>query len=353
MSLFRYRFRWEPSRSFCVIIIQSGNRIKELSLSIRGNLGKTPDLFVGRDILRETLEFIEELDKVIFSAGSLLYREEKKMIGFLDKVSSEIKKKKRELGKHRGKYNMLLKKLESMNKKLDQKKAKLIEISRRKAEKEGKIIFEDEKTKGELIGFLSKLKTLIFEIDRKINDVNLGAKAQARGTLNIHTARENMAFRSSIRLGELIGRKGIEIGALLKDIDGKLKVFKRILRKGKTPISSEEEKLVRECSLEANDLKNIFEWVLQESKKAESYLIRLKRNIPQDSNISKNPKLNHMYTIVKSRLSLLRRDIETQFRRLNNEVNKKKLISPRIEQEIKKPRIIKLESIKKEMNKAA
>jgi len=317
--LFRYRLRFRFSRSFCVRMIQLGDKIKVLSLELRYLFGRPTNLSVERATLHRILKLIEVLDEIVFSAGALLYREEKKLIGFLDKIVDSVDELTGELRKKRGKYSREVKELERMSKQLKEKKGKLSKSKQRKLKKENVILLEDEKIKDELTSLLNKVRSFLLSMDVKIHDMHKEAKAQRRKTLNLYIVRERIPMRSGFRLGELIGRKAIEVGSLLKRIKSKLKYFKKIIGK-KNELNREDcELLVKYCSMEAYDLKSIFLWVIQESEKAEGMLGSIGQNIFKDLKL--RPLIKE-YNRAKARLEILRKDIQTQYRRLDNEFKK-------------------------------
>jgi len=322
MLWWRY-WRWELSRSFCVKIIRLGNQIKRLSLEIRSLFKRSMNLVVGKGILDRIVVLIEDMDEVIFSAGALLFREEKKLISFLEKVSREVEKLKSELRKKKGKYAKEVKELERISRELKVKKSKLSKSRKRKLEKKNIVVLEDEKIKDSLTALLNKLKNFLIGMEAKLHNLHLEAKAQRRKTLNVYRIRENFPMRSGYRLGELVGRRGIEVGSLLKSIQSKVKHFKRIVRKRKEINKSQVEELIKHCSLEADDLRNIFMWILQESEKVEEQLRRLGRIILSEPGLR---PLTGRYNRANSRLNLLRSDIQTQYRRLDNEFKKKRIV---------------------------
>lgn len=324
---FRYRWILTFSHGLCVKIIRGADQIKLLSNEIDFLFSRPMNWAVGKRILIRLVKLINILDDVIFSASTLLYREEKDLIDFSERTEKAAERLLGRLKREKGKYRGDAKKLESQLKQLKDKKSRVRVGLKRKVGTEKTILDEDEARKKEYAALLHELTSIIEEVDYKVHHMYLGSKAQLRGTLNAHTIREHVIIRSNLRLGELIGRKGIESGGLIKIIRNKLHHFSRIVGKKKRLDIGQVKSLLKYCRMEANDLERVFLFVIQVSERVEENLGKV------GMMISKEPRLKLRlikdYNETKERLGTLRKDIKQQHGRLNREYKKSKIISLR------------------------
>lgn len=308
MLWFRYRWVLTFSRGLCIKIIRAGDSVKRLSNEIDYMFKRPQNIYVVRGILQRIVKLIDILDDLIFSASALLYREEKDLIRFSKRVESTAARLIGRLKGEKGKLNKDLLKLKGKKKELSRK----LKVRKQTIEK-------DEKKKKEIVGLLHEVTSFIEEMDHKIHNMHLEAKSQASKTFNIHKLRENVIIRSNFRLGELTGRKGIEAGILVKRIRKKLKYFGSKIKKGKNLNEKDVRDLLKYCRMETDDLKRVFMFSIQLAERVSERLQRVGKII------STEPKLRSLVTsqfIAKKRLNILRRDIVTQHRRLDNEFKK-------------------------------
>jgi len=130
--------------------------------------------------------------------------------------------------------------------------------------------------------------------------------------------KAKVPLRSLLRLGEVTGRRGIELGILVKRTNQKLKRLQRIVGRKKLN-RAEEDELIKYCRMEALDLKELFKFVLQINEKIEHWLKRMRQEILTNTQLR---ALGHEYNRANLRLMTLRRDIQTQYRRLDNEIKR-------------------------------
>lgn len=333
MLWFRYRWILTFSHGLCVKIIRGSDAVKLLSEEVDFLFSRPMNLVVGKGISKRLLRLIDILDDAIFSASVLLYREEKDLIKFSERVEDSAQRLINKVKKERGVYERDLRKLEGMMEELKKKKQKLPKKLQRNVQMEKGIVIEDEERKKEVISLLHEVTSFIEEMDGKIHDIHLGAKAQRRGTFNIYKLKENIIIRSNFRLGELTGRKGVEAGALIKKIRKKLHHFSRIVGRSRKLDHSQVSELLKYCRMEADDLKRVFLFVIQLSERVGERLNRLGVIISKDSKLK---LLIEEYSIARKRLNILRKDIETQYKRLDNEFKRGGFVPhPQIQREIR------------------
>ena len=195
------------------------------------------------------------------------------------------------------------------------------------------MVFRDEQKRKEYAELLHELTSFIERLDFRIHDMHLESKAQRRRTFNTYRIKENIIIRSNFRLGELTGRRGIEAGALVKGIRRKLHRFSRAVKGGKRLDINQVKMLLKYCRMEAKDLENVFLFVIHISERVEQSLNRIKAVIASDAKLR---GLTADYFIVRKRLDILRKDIQTQHRRLDNQFKKKGFTpNAQIQREIK------------------
>ena len=276
---------------------------------------------------------IKSIDGMIFSADALLYREEKDLIRFCRRVESAIERLTARLSRAKGRYMRDAQRLSNRLRELQGKKGKLPTALGKIAQQEQQSIGRDEQRKKELLGLLRKLTAFVKVLDNKIEDTYLDAKAQNRSTLNLSLIREEVAIRGNVRLGKLTRRKAIKTGSSIKEIRKRLRHFGAIVSAGERLDPRRVDNLLTYCRMEASDLNTIFLFVIQVSRRVGGRLNSIGKII--FSNPSLKP-LNEEYAKVRERLNQLRRDIDTQQKRLHNEFKKKGFVPhPIVQREMK------------------
>ncbi|MBU0627880.1 MAG: hypothetical protein KKC75_01715 [Nanoarchaeota archaeon] len=333
MLWFRYRWRLTFSHGLCIRLVRGGEAIKALSENLDRLDGMPISHSVGKAILSKLMELLNILDDVVFSASALLYREEKGLIKFSGNVEATAQRLIARLKRDNLGYARDARKLESMLARLKEKKTPEPIKFKVKVEEDKARIASEEARKKEVVLLLHDITGFIEDMDHKIEDIHLGAKAQKRGVLNSYMLRENIIIRSNFRLGRKTKAQGIESWQLLKGINKKLSYFGRIVKRGKKLDESDVKDLLRYCRMESNDLSNVFTFVFQLINRAKGMLITV------GEKIEKNPLLrglNGDYGAVKERLIKLREEIEVQQKRLHNEFKRRGfMVTRQMEQEIK------------------
>ncbi len=330
MLFFRYRWVLTFSHGLCVKIIRNSAAIKRLELEIKQLMGYQKSERVIRLLLDKLSRTIALLDDIIFSASALLYREEKSLVRFSRRVEDAARRIIERARREKGKYEREIKRLEDSLRGLKEKKQTL--RSQKRMKKEEARAIEEEKRKNEILALLHKITTIIEDLDKRLHDIYLEAKAQRRRIFNTYIIKESIIIRSNFRLGELIGRKGIEVGSLIRRIGNKLKYFSRVVGRKKKLNISEVNRLMEHCILEARDLEDIFMFVVQCAERIEERLDEIGALLKRDAKLG---NLSRDYGLVRDRLNSLRREIEVQYMRLDNEF-KKGFINRGVAKEMKK-----------------
>ncbi|MBW2989974.1 hypothetical protein KY358_06695 [Candidatus Woesearchaeota archaeon] len=324
MLWFKYRWVITFSHGLCVKIVRGGDHIKELEDRFRGLSGMPSSAKVISARLDVLLKFIGVLEDIIFSASALIYREEKSLIEFTERVDSAAERLVKRLKGEKKNYAKDAKKLEGMVKKLKEKRKNLPRRMEKKLKKEKEIMEDEEKKRRDYAYMLQEVTSLIEELDYKIiRDMELEAKAQKRRTWNTYRIKENIIIRSNFRLGELAGRKGVESDVLMKKTRKKLDHFSRIVKRNKQLEVSQVKNLLKYCKVEAEDLEKVFQFAIQVSERVEERLKKIRMMI----RTYRLAGLTKEYFTVQKRLNILRSDIKTQCMRLDNEFKKSKIIS--------------------------
>ena len=319
MLWFRYRWILTSSHGLCVKIIRGSEAVKILILEVDSLFARPINLVVLKAILNRILRLINILDDIIFSASALLYREEKGLIKFSKRVEEAVKRLVVRLMRDKARYERDAMKLERIMKELKEKKQRLPRGFEANVQKEKRNVTEEEERKNEVVALLNNITSFIEELDGKIHDTNLEAKAQKRKTFNTYMLKENIIIRSNYRLGKVTKKRGIEASALIKRIRNKLEYFSKIVGKNRKLDINQVSELLKYCRIEAQDLENIFLFIIQLSERIESRLYRVRGMILKDVKLR---PLSGEYNQTKGRLDILRKDIEKQQRRLDNEFKK-------------------------------
>ena len=313
-----FRYRWIPvfSRGLCIKIVRGGDEVKRLSSEIDALFRSPLSIPAGRNIIGKIMKLVNVLDYMVFSVGALLFREEKDLIKFSKRVEDAAEIWIDRVRRENAGYKKHADKVEKMVRELKAKKQNIPFRLEKGLQQEKAAVVEDDKRKKEVLALLQKIISFIKDADSKIYDIRLEAKAQKRGVANIYTLEEGITVRSMFRLGRVTKGRGIEVSSLIKKLRQKLKHFSRIVGTKKEINSSEVEQLLKYCKIELNDLRGLFLFVMQTTRKAEAKLNILGRAALN------NPKmalLNNDIYAARRRIGVLRGDIEKQYIRLSNE----------------------------------
>lgn len=320
MLWFKYKWLLIFSHGLCVKIIRAGQSIKILNNEIKGLLGRTMNMARGRMVLNRIMQLITTLESVIFSASALLYREEKDLIEFSEKVEDVVKKLLKKCKHDKRRYQADEKILRLKMEELKKHKRHLPRKLEKKVRKEKEGVDRNEVLKAKALSLLEQMIDTIKNIESRIYASRLEAKAQKRGTLNIYRVQETVIIRSNFRLGELIGRKGgIEAGALDKRIDDTIEIAKRQLKRFKYGEIEESEikKLGEYARMEAKDLNDVIHFAILASQRVKGWLRVM------NTRIAENPQLSSLrgeWIKAGKRFEELKGDIFTQVKRLDNEL---------------------------------
>ena len=333
MLWFRYKWELTRSRGLCVKIIRGGADIQSTELELRQLWNMPMSAGVGRAIINNLSDMIKGIEGMIFSADALLYREEKDLIRFCRRVESATERLTARLLRAKRRYMRDAQRLSNRLRESQMKKRKLPISLGKIVQQEQQSIAKDEQRKKELLGLLSKLTSFIRVLDKKIDDTYLDAKAQNRSTLNLYLIKEEVTIRSNIRLGKLSRRKAIKAGSSIKEIRKRLRRFGAIVSAGERLDPRRVDNLLEYCRMEASDLNTIFLFVIQVSRRIGGRLNSIGKIIFSNPRLK---PLNEEYAKARERLNQLRRDIDTQQKRLHNEFKNKGFVPhPIIQREMK------------------
>lgn len=327
MLWFRYRWVLTFSHGLCVKIIRGSAKINQLDRVLNSldddNITKTK----GRQILAISEAKIGILDDVLFSSAALLYREESKLIGFGKWVNKAAGKLIRKLEKEKGKYGANLEKLKKARANVNKKRRNNTKRLERKTAKDKTKVEEDEKAKEEILAALHELTGFIEELDYDVHDLHLDAKAINREALNVYKIKENVIIRSNFRISELMGREGIELGALENRIPDKLKALKEHFKDGECDEKGMKA-LLKECRMEAEDLEHVFDFVRDLTTRTAGKVSSFKKRIgtklqdPELKSVKVRKELESLdegCDEVKKKIGNFRKRIQSQYRKLDNE----------------------------------
>ncbi|MBW2975020.1 hypothetical protein KY366_04855 [Candidatus Woesearchaeota archaeon] len=331
MLWFKYKWQLIFSHGLCVKILRGGESVKNLTGEIKGYLNAEMDETRARIVLDKIMQMIETLEGIVFSSSTLLYREEKDLIGFSNNVKASVKKMLHRCGQDKKRYNYHAKKLKLKMKELEKHKKHLPKELENKVKGEKDAVGRDERLKAKAVSILEELVNLVRDIEGKIYNSRLEAKAQKRDILNMNKVRETINIRSNFRLGELISRKGgIEAGALKKRIDGLMssakKKIKRLNEGGKYAESalyeegSEIHKMVEYCRMEAKDVCEAISFVILVSGRVKNWLAAMRKKIIDDPKLR---KASGEFKKALKRFGDLKEGIFVQVKRLDNEYGMK------------------------------
>ena len=259
-----------------------------------------------------------------------MYREEKDLIKFSDRVKRGAERLIDKLRKEKRGYGEDVYKLKKLR--LLKERNEQLEKVAEKANREEETIAEEEQRRTELVGLFHKVTNFIQHLDDDIHKIHLESKAQDRGVLNRYLLKEQVIIRSNYRLGKLTRRRAIELDMVIKNSREKLKRFQKIVGKKKRLNAYEITDVLKCLKVEAEDLETIFIFAVQISERVEKRLKELGLRIREESKLYEGGRLEKKdirlqplieeYKTIEKKLIELRGDIETQYKRLDNEVKK-------------------------------
>ncbi|MDA1196811.1 MAG: hypothetical protein O2779_02515 [Nanoarchaeota archaeon] len=307
-----FRYKWNPkfSEIFCNAIVKASVGIGKHDQEIP-DVGSELSKRQGASFLSHIDIILDHLDMIVFSASSLLYREEMVLIGFGKKVEKacswllkRIEKDKRFLAKDRKKLETLM---SDVHKKLGK-----VKLTHKKMQKDGKLLEKDSRQYESYLETLHETISHIDEVAEKIHGLDQVGKAQKRGTLSPAYIKERLSVRSNYGLVSLIKREAIEVDQALKGIAKKSKQLRRIVSKKGDLDEVAQKRLFKLCEIEAEDIKLIFEHALTVKVRVHSQLQRFARHAMM-------LELTARYAKVKTHYGELTDEIRTQQKRMSNE----------------------------------
>lgn len=327
MLWFKYKWLLIFSHGLCVKIIRGGQAIKTLSNEIEGFLSGTTTIAKGKMILSRITELINTLESVVFSASALLYREEKDLIEFSEKVEDAMQGLLKRYEKDKRSYIKSSRMLKSKMAEFKEHSKKLPKKLEREVDEGKQAVERNKALKEKASSLFEQIILLITGIEKRIYASRLEAKAQKRETFNMYKVQETIIIRSNFRLGELIGRRGgIEAGALEKKIDELIETaeekLKRLRKGGRYAESALDEEgaeiheLVKYSKMEAKDVCEVIHFVILASQRVKGWLRIMNSRIAENSQLS---LLRREWGKAGEKFEELKSSIFQQMKRLDNE----------------------------------
>ena len=307
-----FRYKWNPkfSEIFCNNIVRGAVGIRKLEEELP-SVSEEMTEKEGSLYLNHIGLMLDFLDLVVFSASSLLYREERTLMAFGKKVQGacawllkRVEKDKRNLSKDGAKLEKLLAKVKA-------RKAKVKRLGRA-VKKDEALLGKDSKRYDAYLATLAETVEHIEKVAEKIHGLDNVGKAQKRDVLSPAYIKERMSVRTNYGLVTLIRREAIEVDQAVKGIARKAKALRKILSKKGKLDGEDENQLFKLVEIEAKDIELIFEHSLTVKGRLHSHLSRFAQK-------ALTLGLGARYQKVRKHYHELTDEIRTQQKRMSNE----------------------------------